>query len=132
MKKFILIIFIGLLSQQALHAQKTLKVWVVRHAEKLTDNPNEKDPHLSQLGVERAEALKNYRKYLDLTDESFESRLRYAQFLVYASDFETLGKEAGCKSRSSFFSVFKKHVGLSPTQFINLNAERNILLNLSK
>ena len=60
MKKFILIIFIGLLSQQALHAQKTLKVWVVRHAEKLTDNPNEKDPHLSQLGVERAEALKKY------------------------------------------------------------------------
>ncbi len=43
--------------------------------------------------AKRAEALKNMRKYLDLTDESFDSRLRYAQFLVYASDFQTLEKE---------------------------------------
>ncbi|WP_256003082.1 tetratricopeptide repeat protein [Pedobacter deserti] len=37
-----------------------------------------------------AEALTNYKKYLDLTDESFESKLRYAQFLFYARDFKTL------------------------------------------
>ena len=43
--------------------------------------------------AKRNEALENMRKYLDLTDKSFESRLRYAQFLVYAGDFETLGKE---------------------------------------
>lgn len=43
--------------------------------------------------AKRAEALANMRKYLDLTDKSFESRLRYAQFLVYAGDFVTLEKE---------------------------------------
>jgi len=43
--------------------------------------------------AKRNEALGNMRKYLDLTDKSFDSRLRYAQFLVYAGDFETLGKE---------------------------------------
>ncbi|MCJ0741920.1 tetratricopeptide repeat protein [Pedobacter montanisoli] len=43
--------------------------------------------------AKRNEALENYRKYLDLTDKSFESRLRYAQFLVYANDFATLEKE---------------------------------------
>lgn len=43
--------------------------------------------------AKRAEALSNMRKYLDLTDKSFESRLRYAQFLVYAGDFATLEKE---------------------------------------
>lgn len=43
--------------------------------------------------AKKAEALQNMRKYLDLTDKSFDSRLRYAQFLVYASDFETLEKE---------------------------------------
>ncbi len=43
--------------------------------------------------AKRGQALENMRKYLDLTDKSFESRLRYAQFLVYAGDFETLGKE---------------------------------------
>ena len=40
-----------------------------------------------------AQALENYRKYLDLTDKSFESRLRYAQFLFYAKDFKTLEQE---------------------------------------
>jgi tetratricopeptide (TPR) repeat protein len=43
--------------------------------------------------AKRTEALTNMRKYLDLTDKSFESRLRYAQFLVYANDFATLGQE---------------------------------------
>lgn len=43
--------------------------------------------------AKRAEALTNMRKYLDLTDKSFDSRLRYAQFLVYAGDFATLGQE---------------------------------------
>ncbi len=49
-----------LLGQQTVNAQKTLKVWVVRHAEKLTDNPKDRDPQLSPIGIERAEALKKY------------------------------------------------------------------------
>lgn len=60
MKNFILVLLIVLFGQQTVSAQKTLKVWVVRHAEKLTDNPNERDPHLSTIGSERAEALKKY------------------------------------------------------------------------
>ena len=43
--------------------------------------------------AKRTEALTNMREYLKLTDESFDSRLRYAQFLVYAGDFVTLEKE---------------------------------------
>ncbi|RYF21518.1 MAG: tetratricopeptide repeat protein [Flavobacteriales bacterium] len=43
--------------------------------------------------AKKTEALENMRKYLDLTDKSFDSRLRYAQFLVYAGDFATLEKE---------------------------------------
>ncbi len=43
--------------------------------------------------AKKASALENMRKYLDLTDKSFDSRLRYAQFLVYAGDFVTLEKE---------------------------------------
>jgi Tfp pilus assembly protein PilF len=41
----------------------------------------------------RAEGLANYKKYLDLTDKSFDSRYRYAQFLLYAADWTTLEKE---------------------------------------
>lgn len=52
------------------------------------------DPKNPQAAIDkRKESLVNYRKYLDLTDKSFESRLRYAQFLVYAEDFTTLEKE---------------------------------------
>ncbi|RZL69636.1 MAG: tetratricopeptide repeat protein [Pedobacter sp.] len=43
--------------------------------------------------AKRADALTNMKKYLDLTDKSFDSRLRYAQFLVYAGDYATLGQE---------------------------------------
>lgn len=43
--------------------------------------------------AKRTDALTNMKKYLDLTDKSFDSRLRYAQFLVYAGDFATLGQE---------------------------------------
>lgn len=60
MKKFVLILLMVLLGQQSVNAQKTLKVWVVRHAEKLTDNPKERDPELSPIGLARAEALKKY------------------------------------------------------------------------
>jgi len=48
--------------------------------------------------AKKAESLENMRKYLDLTDKSFDSRLRYAQFLFYASDFATLEKEVATLS----------------------------------
>ncbi len=43
--------------------------------------------------AKNADALANMRKYLDLTDKSFDSRYRYAQFLVYAEDWTTLATE---------------------------------------
>jgi len=45
------------------------------------------------FAAKAAEALTAYKKYLELTDNSYESRLRYAQFLFYAKDFQTLEKE---------------------------------------
>ncbi len=45
------------------------------------------------FAAKAADALANYKKYLELTDNSYESRLRYAQFLFYAKDFPTLEKE---------------------------------------
>ena len=60
MKKLILICLIALLGQQMVNAQKTVKIWVVRHAEKLTDDPKDKDPDLSPEGKQRAEALAKY------------------------------------------------------------------------
>ncbi|AOM76815.1 tetratricopeptide repeat protein [Pedobacter steynii] len=48
----------------------------------------------NQIATEQAAksalALTNYKKYLDLTDQSYESKLRYAQFLFYAKDYQTL------------------------------------------
>jgi len=46
------------------------------------------------------EAVDNYKKYLDLTDHSIESRLRYADFLIDAGDYKTLQTEADAMSQS--------------------------------
>lgn len=51
----------------------------------------------SSFGTDQEKAKKgieNYKKYLDLTDKSLESQLRYAQFLFYAKDFQTLEQVA--------------------------------------
>ena len=40
------------------------------------------------------EAIANYKKYLDLTDKSVDSRVRYSDFLVYAGDWKALEQEA--------------------------------------
>jgi tetratricopeptide (TPR) repeat protein len=45
------------------------------------------------------EAVEHYKKYLDLTDRSIESRLRYADFLVSAHDYQTLETEAADLSK---------------------------------
>lgn len=57
MKNFILVLLMVVLGQQTVIAQKTVRVFIVRHAEKLTVDANEKDPELSPEGAERATAL---------------------------------------------------------------------------
>lgn len=41
-----------------------------------------------------AQAVDFYKKYLDLTDRSIDSRMHYASFLVYAQDYKALEQEA--------------------------------------
>jgi len=51
----------------------------------------------SSFGTDKekaAKALEYYKKYLDLTDKSLESQLRYMQFLYYAKDYQTLEQVA--------------------------------------
>jgi tetratricopeptide (TPR) repeat protein len=51
----------------------------------------------SSFGTDKEKAAKGveyYKKYLDLTDKSLESQLRYMQFLFYAKDFPELEKVA--------------------------------------
>ncbi|NBL65483.1 tetratricopeptide repeat protein [Flavobacterium sp. NST-5] len=40
------------------------------------------------------QALSNYEKYMSLTDYSLESRMRHADFLILAKDYQALQKEA--------------------------------------
>jgi 2,3-bisphosphoglycerate-dependent phosphoglycerate mutase len=62
MKNLIIILVFLFVGQQNIQAQKTIKIWVVRHAEKDVSNPKDKDPDLSPVGKERAEALAKYLK----------------------------------------------------------------------
>lgn len=52
---WLFVFFFGL--HQVATAQKPLKIWLVRHAEKDTSNPKDTDPDLTQDGYKRAEAL---------------------------------------------------------------------------
>ncbi|MFD2874605.1 tetratricopeptide repeat protein [Mucilaginibacter ximonensis] len=47
------------------------------------------------------EAVENYKKYITLTDESLESLLRYADFLVNAGDYTTLQEVATKLSKNA-------------------------------
>lgn len=57
MRKLILLLFLSVTLSLNLKAQKSVKIWIVRHAEKDTGNAIDKDPDLSEKGKIRAEAL---------------------------------------------------------------------------
>ncbi|MEB0279827.1 hypothetical protein [Mucilaginibacter sp. 5C4] len=57
------------------------------------------DPKMASAKVK--EGADNYRKYLSLTDLSVESRLRYADFLLYAGDYKSLQTEAAALSSAA-------------------------------
>ncbi|RYY34331.1 MAG: hypothetical protein EOP46_13785, partial [Sphingobacteriaceae bacterium] len=49
------------------------------------------DPKMASVKIK--EGLENYKKYISLTDRSVESRLRYAEFLLLAGDYQGLQAE---------------------------------------
>lgn len=55
---------------------------------------DEAQADLKVASVKIKEAVENYKKYITLTDESVESLLRYADFLVNAGDYTTLQEVA--------------------------------------
>jgi broad specificity phosphatase PhoE len=69
MKRIILVfvsfyIFSSILSCQDL--EKIFTVYLVRHAEKVIDKDNLRNPELTECGQERAESLKNYFSQINL------------------------------------------------------------------
>ena len=60
MKRILVFIAVLLVLSIPTKAQNITRIWIVRHAEKLTDNPKNTNPDLSETGFKRAEDLKNY------------------------------------------------------------------------
>lgn len=56
MKRILLLVLFSLIMQQSF-AQKPIKIWIVRHAEKDVSDTKDPDPELSAVGGQRAEAL---------------------------------------------------------------------------
>ena len=57
-----------------------------------------------KMGDKKTEAVDHYKKYLDLTDRSVESQMRYADFLIYAhdpADYQILQQVATDLSKSA-------------------------------
>jgi tetratricopeptide (TPR) repeat protein len=57
------------------------------------------DPKVASVKVK--EGADYYKKYLDLTDRSPESRMRYADFLINAGDYKTLEQEANALAQTN-------------------------------
>jgi len=62
MKNLLLLFAFIFIGQSTLYAQKTTKIWVVRHAEKDTSDKKDRDPDLSAEGKTRAQDLAKYLK----------------------------------------------------------------------
>lgn len=60
MKRILIVVAVLMAFGFQSNAQSITKVWVVRHAEKLTDDPKNSNPDLSEIGIIRANDLKNY------------------------------------------------------------------------
>ncbi|RZK43939.1 MAG: histidine phosphatase family protein [Pedobacter sp.] len=82
MKNLLFIFAFLFISQQAIFAQKTTKIWVVRHAEKDTSDPRDKDPNLSEEGKERAAALAKHLKGVKL-DSIFSTNYKRTKLTGY-------------------------------------------------
>src|SRR5581483_8452749 len=55
----------------------------------------------SKASAKIKEAVEHYKKYLSLTDNSVESQMRYADFLINAGDYQTLAQVASDLSKSA-------------------------------
>ena len=60
MKQLLALILLFFAFNLSAQAQKNKTIWVVRHAEKLTDDLKDANPNLSEKGIQRAEDLKQY------------------------------------------------------------------------
>jgi tetratricopeptide (TPR) repeat protein len=105
----VIIVNIGVLWKQANNFDDAIK----QFQDALTKDPNfgpayremaetdlliaKNDP--KQTVAKRKEGADFYKKYLDLTDRSLESRMRYEDFLIQAGDFKTLETEANDLSK---------------------------------
>ncbi|AYL93961.1 tetratricopeptide repeat protein [Mucilaginibacter celer] len=57
------------------------------------------DPKMASAKIK--EAVDHYKQYLSLTDQSIESQMRYADFLILAGDYKTLQQVATDLSKSA-------------------------------
>ena len=60
MKQLLALIMLFFAFNLSAQAQKNKTIWVVRHAEKLTDDLKDANPDLNEKGLQRAEDLKQY------------------------------------------------------------------------
>lgn len=60
MKQILILALLFFAFNLSAQAQQSKTVWVVRHAEKLTENPKDTNPNLNSKGLERAEDLKQF------------------------------------------------------------------------
>lgn len=72
------------------------------------------------------QAVEFYKKYLDLTDHSVDSRMRYADFLVYAQDYKGLEQEANAIAKIAPKNNLKVYRYLGYSAYENKNYQAGL------
>lgn len=66
MKNYFIVLFLFVSIFLFAQNKTATKIYIVRHAEKITDNPQEKDPELTDKGKERALNLAQFFKKIEI------------------------------------------------------------------
>lgn len=83
---------------------------------------------LEDQAEKRKKAVEYYKKYMDLTDYSIDSRMRYADFLILAKDYKTLQEQAREMAKDAAVNKrILRYLGYAAYENGNLQESQNAL-----
>lgn len=83
---------------------------------------------LEDQADKRKKAVEYYKKYMDLTDYSIDSRMRYADFLILAKDYKTLQEQAREMAKDAAVNKrILRYLGYAAYENGNLEESQNAL-----
>ncbi len=118
MKKYLSLLLVLISLSVFAQDKTTTKLYIVRHAEKMTDNPKERDPLLTSIGTERAEALAQLMRKKNIQ-------------AIYATDYKRTNATAQPTASSQGLTIQlydSKNLKAAIATILKNNSGKNVLI----